>query len=262
MHNLIAVLDDYALEFFLALVGIGAGAVAMAWRRRMPFEDDPPVPMLRKRTATALLALAGGVFALIAAAILREGRLVGLDVRVTAAIRATFGDSMLRVLARVTELGNVDVLIGLGIVVALALLYARRRLLAGLWIFSVVGNGLLIRLLKDVFQRTRPLHEHGFALETGFSFPSGHAAGSLVFYGMSAYLMLVLCRPYWHRSIVIAAGAVIGVIGASRVLLQVHYLSDVCAGYALGFGWLALCVGAGEWLRTARRSTAPPKSLN
>lgn len=258
MHELIHALDAYALWFFLALIVFGAVAASVAWHRRAHAEDDPPVPMLRRRTATALLALAGGVFALFAAAILREGRLVALDERVTAAIRDNFGESMLRTLAWVTELGNVDVLTVLGVVVTLALLLARRFLLAGLWLFTVAGNGLLIRVLKDVFQRTRPLHEHGFTIETGFSFPSGHAAGSLVFYGMCAYLMLVLCRPRWHRVIVIAAGMLIGVIGASRVLLQVHYLSDVCAGYALGLSWLALCIGTGEWLRTTRRSAAMP----
>ena len=258
MHELIHAFDACALWFFLALIVFGALAAAVAWHRRAHAEDDPPVPMLRKRTATALLALAGGVFAVFAAAILREGRLVALDQRVTATIRENFGESMLRALAWVTELGNVDVLMVLGILVTLALLLARRFLLAGLWVFTVVGNGLLIRVLKDVFQRTRPLHEHGFAIETGFSFPSGHAAGSLVFYGMLAYLLLVLCRPRWHRAIVIAAGVLIGVVGASRVLLQVHYLSDVCAGYALGLSWLALCIGTGEWLRTTRRAVVVP----
>lgn len=260
MHELIDALDAHAPWLLLALIVVGAAAATWVWHRRAHAEGDPPVPMLRKRSAIALLAVAVSVFALIAAAVLREGRLVALDQRVTSTIRDNFGESMLRLLAGVTELGNVDVLTVLGIVMALALLLARRFLLAGLWVFTVAGNGLLIRVLKDVFQRTRPVHEHGFAIETGFSFPSGHAAGSLVFYGMAAYLLLVLCRPRWHRAIVIAAGVLIGVIGASRVLLQVHYLSDVCAGYALGLSWLALCIGTGEWLRTTRRSAALPAS--
>lgn len=254
MHELIVAFKANAWWLLVALLVTGAIAATIAWHLRDHAEDDPPVPMLRKRTAVALLALAGGLFALIAAAILREGRLVALDDRVTAAIRDTFGDSMLRLLSWVTALGHVEVLSVLGLLVALALLLRHRLLLTGLWIFTVVGNGLLVTVLKQQFQRTRPLHDHGFALETGFSFPSGHAAGSLVFYGMAAYLLLVLCQPRWHRSIVAAAVLVIGIIGASRVLLQVHYLSDVCAGYALGLSWLAVCIGAGEWLRTTRRS--------
>lgn len=259
MHELIDAIDGHALWLLVALLVSGAMVAGAVWHRRAHAEDVRPVPMLRKRTATLVLAVASGGFALLAAAIVREGRLVALDQRVTAAIRDNFGETALRALAWITELGNVDVLTALGGVVTLALLLARRFLLAGLWMFTVAGNGLLIRVLKDAFQRTRPLHEHGFAIETGFSFPSGHAAGSLVFYGMFAYLMLVLCRPRWHRGIAIAACVLIGSIGASRVLLQVHYLSDVCAGYALGLGWLALCIGTGEWLRTARRVAPGPE---
>lgn len=253
MRELFEAFGAAAWWLLLALVVSGVVAGAVVWRSRAHVVDDAPVPMLRKRTATAVLVLAAAAFALLAAAILRDGRLVLLDQRVTAAIRDTFGESMLKLLALVTELGNVDVLTVLGIIVASALLLRRHFFLAGLWVFTVAGNGLLIRVLKDAFQRTRPVHDHGVVIETGYSFPSGHAAGSLVFYGMGAYLLLVLCPPRWHRGIASAALLIIAIIGASRVLLQVHFLSDVCAGYALGLAWLAVCIGAGEWLRTARR---------
>ncbi len=258
MPELIDAIDAYAFGMFVALTAFGAVATTVAWHRRAHAECGVPVPMLRKRTALGLLAMASGVFALLAVAVLRDGRLVALDLRVTAAIRDAFGETMLHALAWVTKLGNVDVLTAVAVVIALSLLVTRSFVLAGLWMFTLAGNGLLVRVLKDFVQRTRPLHDHGFAIETGFSFPSGHAAGSLVFYGMSAYLMLVLCRPRWHRAIVAISTLLIAVIGASRVLLQVHYLSDVCAGYAVGLSWLALCIGTGEWLRTARHSVVSP----
>jgi undecaprenyl-diphosphatase len=79
-----------------------------------------------------------------------------------------------------------------------------------------------------------------------------------VFYGMLAYVLLVLCPPRLHRAIVVAAVAVITLVGVSRILLQVHYFSDVLAGYATGLAWLMLCIGSAEYvrLRQGRRATS------
>lgn len=245
--------DLHAVTLFVVLCALAAAGAGWAWHRRGPYEDVQPVPMLRKRTASALLAVAALVFAGFAFAVMGEGRLVALDLRVHAWLRATFGEASLQALGWLTWLGDDLVLTGLGLAVLAWLLYAGQRLLAGVWAFSLLGNGLLIRITKLHFQRTRPLHDHGHAIETGYSFPSGHAAGSLVFYGLLAYVLLVLMPPRWHRRIVLAALLLVITIGSSRVLLQVHFLSDVFAGYALGLGWLALCIGAAETLRTAGR---------
>jgi membrane-associated phospholipid phosphatase len=112
-----------------------------------------------------------------------------------------------------------------------------------------VGTVVINSLLKAWFQRERPLHDHGFIIEKSYSFPSGHASGSMVFYGMLAYVLLVLMPPRFHRPIVIVAVAMTTLIGISRILLQVHYFSDVMAGYATGLAWLTLCVGSAEYIR-------------
>lgn len=254
--SLRAWVDLHSLSLFLLLSALGAVGAAWAWRRRGPFEDTLPVPMLRKRTATALLVMASVVFAVLAAAVMGEGRLVALDLRVHAWLRDTFGQFSLQALGWVTYLGDDIVLTVLAFAVLVGLLVRGQRLLAGVWAFGLLGNGLLIRIFKLHFERTRPVHDHGYAIETGFSFPSGHAAGSLVFYGLLAYVLLVLLPERWHRRIAVTALLCVLVIGGSRVMLQVHFLSDVFAGYALGLGWLALCVGVGEFLRTARRRVA------
>lgn len=253
MADVRAWIDAHALLLFVALLAGGAIAAVVAWQRRDHAGADAPIPMLRKRTASGMLGVTSGVFAALAVSVMGEGRLVVLDQRVHAFLRDTFGAPVLGALGWITYLGDDNVLIALSVAIAAILLIKRHALLASLWVFTLLGNGLLIRLLKDLFQRTRPVHDHGYAIETGYSFPSGHAAGSLVFYGMLAYVLLVLAPPRWHRRIVAAAAGMIVLIGASRVALQVHFLSDVCAGYALGLGWLALCIGASEFLRTARR---------
>lgn len=253
MADLRAFVDAHALWLFVLLLAAGAAGAAVAWRRRDHAGEDAPIPMLRKRTASGLLGIASAVFAALAASVMGEGRLVALDNRVHAWLADTFGAPLLAVLGWLTYLGDDAVIVAAASAIAVALLATRHRLLCWLWVFTLLGNGVLIRLFKDLFRRTRPVHDHGYAIETGYSFPSGHAAGSLVFYGMLAYLLLVLAPERWHRRIVVAALALVAVIGSSRVLLQVHYLSDVFAGYALGLGWLALCIGASEALRTARR---------
>jgi undecaprenyl-diphosphatase len=52
------------------------------------------------------------------------------------------------------------------------------------WIAATAGNGLLTRALKVIFERTRPLHEHGLLSSEGWSFPSGHASGAAAVFTM------------------------------------------------------------------------------
>ncbi len=156
---------------------------------------------------------------------------------------------LLRGVAMVTHAGD-PLVVGIATLVVFAILLWRRHFrLAAMWITTLVGTALINSALKAWFQRERPLHDHGFIVEHSYSFPSGHASGSMVFYGMLAYVLLVLCPPRWHRTIVIAAVAMISIVGISRILLQVHYFSDVMAGYATGMAWVTLCVGSAEYLR-------------
>nr|WP_259372690.1 phosphatase PAP2 family protein [Schlegelella koreensis] len=128
--------------------------------------------------------------------------------------------------------------------------------MAWTWAVAFAGNGVLTRLLKAIFERARPEREHDLLGATGWSFPSGHSSGAVVICGMLAYLGLRWTRPAWHLPIVLAATALAFTIGCSRVFLQVHYASDVLAGFALGAAWLAVCVGAAEVIRTRHERRA------
>ena len=86
--------------------------------------------------------------------------------------------------------------------------------------------------------------------EGGFSFPSGHSAGTFVLYLMLAWLLLPYLRPAWRWPVGLAALAVALGVGASRVVLRVHYASDVLAGWLLGLAWMALVICAVEWAQT------------
>jgi membrane-associated phospholipid phosphatase len=117
----------------------------------------------------------------------------------------------------------------------------------------MAGNGVLNPLLKRIVARARPLHEHGLAHAEGYSFPSGHTSGAVVAYGMLAYLLLRLAPPRWHLPVLLATVALVFTVGCSRVVLQVHWASDVLAGFASGTAWLLVCVVGSEWLRRQRR---------
>jgi undecaprenyl-diphosphatase len=104
-------------------------------------------------------------------------------------------------------------------------------------------------LLKSIFERARPVHEHGVLTADGWSFPSGHASGSMLVYGLLGYLIIRHTPRVWHLPVALLSVLLIVFVGFSRVLLQVHYLSDVLAGYSSAVAWGALCVAG---LETAR----------
>lgn len=114
-------------------------------------------------------------------------------------------------------------------------LLAQRRMMAA-WVYLLVPSltGLLVEFLKNFFHRQRPLD--GVIYEPGNSFPSGHATGSIVLYGLLGYILLrYWVRPRWARALIILViSALILLTGLARVYLQVHFPSDVAAGWGAG----------------------------
>jgi membrane-associated phospholipid phosphatase len=171
------------------------------------------------------------------------------DVELGAALREHLSYGTLSFFSVITRLGDPEFLIVVSTVVAVGLLALRRRTLAGAWIVATVSGAFLNRLLKTVFERARPLHDHGLVTETSWSFPSGHASGSMLVYGLLGYLIVRHTPRGWHVPVALTSVAMIVFVGSSRVLLQVHYLSDVLAGYASGAAWVALCIAGLEMVR-------------
>lgn len=103
---------------------------------------------------------------------------------------------------------------------------------------AVVGGGLLDGLLKVVVRRSRPALPNPLAHAGGASFPSGHAFGATVLYGALLVLALPGLRAGRRTLVVALVSVLVALIGASRVVLGVHYPSDVVAGWLLGLAWL------------------------
>ena len=92
---------------------------------------------------------------------------------------------------------------------------------------------------------------HPIAHGNGNSFPSGHSLGSIVCYGAVFLVFLPAARGRWRTVFTTVIVALIALIGISRILLGVHYVSDVIGGWAIGITWLGLTAFAFEATRQA-----------
>ncbi len=249
-----------ALAWFAAgfvAVLVGTGAFVWTLRRYGPASGHPrwnAVVVLASRFGLgfALIVVAAAIFAAIAGEIGAGERLGALDQVYSAAVRDSTSPEVRNVFARITHLGDPATLLGLCAVVAIVLLARGERLLAAGWVMAIGGNAILNVTLKRVFERVRPIHDNGLPLAEGFSFPSGHSSGALVAYGMLAYVAIRTLPRAWQLPVVLVAAALAYVTGSSRVFLQMHYATDVVAGFASGAAWLAISIASVEATRMLR----------
>ena len=106
----------------------------------------------------------------------------------------------------------------------------KKRALSVMLCLAVVG--IMNLLLKISVGRVRP--DYGLIEETGKSFPSGHAMISLCFYGYIGYLLSKI-RPALLPWYIIVSNIIVLLLGFSRIYLGVHYVSDVIAGWCMGY---------------------------
>lgn len=201
--------------------------------------------------AVAVTALVG--FVEIADEIALDEDLGRFDAALSHALSQHASDTQLQIFATLTDLGDKRLLIPLATAVALLLFVQRRRILAATWVVATATGGLLNTALKAIFERSRPEHLHGFASADGWSFPSGHSSGAFIVYGLLAYLVMIHLPKRFHLLVAVVATALIVCVGLSRVILQVHYFSDVLGGYAFGASWVAAWIAGIEAVR--RRQT-------
>ena len=113
--------------------------------------------------------------------------------------------------------------------------------------------GIIDRILKPWFDRPRP--DNSSLILSGASFPSGHAAGSMVFYFMSCTL-LVTHYPRLRLPLFIFSSLWVSLIWLSALYCRAHWPSDIIAGASVGFVWLSMCLTALRvWERHKRLSS-------
>jgi undecaprenyl-diphosphatase len=217
-----------------------------------------PTPALdRPRRSLAPLAAvtaAALVFAILLILVrLRWAPLESVDRGTAARVNHLVADNhaLVTVVKAVTWLGSNGVLwtvIGAAAVV----LAVRKRWRLALYLL-VTGAGALILdpVLKSLVGRLRPVVAHPIAHGTGNSFPSGHSLGSIVCYGAVLLVFLPAARGRARAVFMTVIVTLVALIGISRALLGVHYVSDVLGGWALGITWLGITALAFELTRRA-----------
>ena len=103
---------------------------------------------------------------------------------------------------------------------------------------SFVGSALLNLGTKPVFARDRPSLWQSIAPESNYSFPSGHAMGSMT---LACVCVLLAWPTRWRWPFIAASAVFVPMVGLSRIYLGVHYPSDILAGWAAAAAWVACC---------------------
>jgi undecaprenyl-diphosphatase len=149
-----------------------------------------------------------------------------------------------RLLQLITDFGDWPIIPIIAVAVgAYELRRSANRYLVPFVVAVMAGDELVTTVIKQVVDRARPTL-NPVAATLGPSFPSGHSSTAASTY---AALALILSRdraPRMRAGLAGAAAAIAVGVAASRVLLDVHWLSDVVAGLALGWAWFALCAVA------------------
>ena len=212
----------------------------------------------RRLTALAAVSVSATVFAVLLILVrLHWPPLESVDHGAAAsANRLIAGDHpLITVVKAVTWLGSDVALVA---VIAAAVVYLAIRKRWWLAVYLVVaGAGALVLdpVLKSLVGPLRPVVAHPVAYGTGDSFPSGHSLGSIVCYGALLLVFLPAARGRWRPALITVITAIVVLVGVSRILLGVHYLSDVIAAWAIGIAWLGVTAFAFE---LSRRSAGRP----
>jgi len=162
------------------------------------------------------------------------------DENIFKAVAPYTSPGLTRFMQFITFLGKHTLLIPLNLLLLAYFIYKKHRWFA-IRIASLSLSSVALSFgLKAYFQRDRPeLQLIGDV--TGYSFPSGHALISVVFYGLFIHIVWHEVKDKWLRSVLIAALIIlILLISFSRIYLRVHYPSDVIAGLSVGFIWVVL----------------------
>jgi membrane-associated phospholipid phosphatase len=209
------------------------------------------VAATRHRTSAACLALCAGLSVFVVgwvcvgvlAWLVRENSsLLRID---TAAARWSYDSASqlsLGIINLVTLLGDTLVVAGLALVLVIVEWLRGRDGFVALFVGTVViGNAAITVGAKLLMHRARPTF-NPIAYTLGPSFPSGHSSMAASFFAAAAFL---LSQRHSRSTTAALGGAAVTIavaVAASRVLLDVHWLSDVIAGLAVGWAWFAFCV--------------------
>lgn len=254
-----------ALRYPQVEAGSPAPAIATGRRRFLDARLDPGAATGLALTLALIVAIAGGVmFGVLTYLVRTNGHLNRLDRSVAAWGHDHATAFSTHGLNAVTQLGATAT----AIVVCLTLAVIETARTRSPWVVPflvvlMVGNEILFTTVKHLANRARPTFNPA-AATLGPAFPSGHSSTAAALYAGAA---LLLARRHGHVLRAVLTGLAVGLavaVASSRVLLDVHWLSDVIAGLTLGWVWFMISSVAfgGRLLRfgaPAEMAVATPK---
>lgn len=190
--------------------------------------------------------------------ILKSGMIVEIDTRAESLLFMFRNSFFLSFFTWVSFLGKSYVLAVFAFLFSVSLwFWNKKRYLISLWI-TLVGSQLFGVLSKLALRRARP--ETAFYSEDSFSFPSGHAAISMAFYGFFIYVFWQQSKS-WNRKVnaFFLGFVIVLAIGFSRLYLGAHYLSDVLGGYIVGLLWIIFSINASNWITWFKGENLPAR---
>ena len=158
-------------------------------------------------------------------------------------MRVVVPQHMNTIMIFITYLGNWQTIVGLGVVALVILWLLRKKQEAGFLAIALISGEIIKELLKFLIHRERPDESLVLIQESGYSFPSGHAFMSVIFYGMICYFIYQACKNNWQKIILLIATIIpVFLVGYSRIYFGVHWVSDVLAGWLIGGAMLAFFI--------------------
>jgi len=246
---------SFASFLLLGTAAVTAALVAIVSRALLRGEHagtQPATAAFGVRLALSLvIALAAlWLFGEVADNVIDQDKLAQFDARVLVLLAPWRTATGLATANVVSRFGTSLVMTVLALIVLLTLHRRNWRVVAVGWTLVFGGGKLVEALLKHTLHRTRPIGALQQLSDPTYSYPSGHAMGAMIGYGVLAYMVLRrVHRPAARAAVTATAALVILAIGLSRLVLAVHYFTDVVGGYAAGAVWLALSLAAVEAAR-------------
>lgn len=193
-------------------------------------------------TAAFLFFFHVSVFFFLVAVVARNSPIIYVDIELSHNLCALIFPKI-DCIATLTQMGRPILLAIPAIFLGISLLFSRQKTLIAFWIATMIGGVSLNLILKQIFKRVRPefLGEHMHDQFQGWSFPSGHTTIATLFCSMICHISFHFLSTSWKRIFVIISTWIMLTVGFSRVIIGLHYLSDIIAGFTSTSAWILLC---------------------